>query len=367
MKSYEGLIGCKYPAHDVFVTSPNMKTLSHPLLGNQQIRMRQQLHFGEHDSCLVAQPFNEQTAYLCLIPYPYTSNATNTAPWTVPSESAFEPIDGHRPSQNPLGLIPEDSVCALETHFHDLSTSFSQLPPSERSISSFHSSRMKDYKNRIRFLLNRLRTPMLWDEAIHCLVCAQCCALELEALQSWVTSVGPTWDTQPFVVHALRDVVGALTEQPAVAQKLYQVCSINIHLPVQSLIFYFRLVYQCGSSANYATSMIRFWWGVGPLRPTQSQFVHYHRNTVSMMLPRCARFSTPVYSTISLGTKLWEGTVGVRRFHPRSGALILLLLVSRLTTLRAVHLRDKLLLLLYHQWFLLHHCLLHYRRLPCHQ
>ncbi|KAE9385828.1 hypothetical protein BT96DRAFT_949558 [Gymnopus androsaceus JB14] len=204
-----------------------MKTLSHPLLGNQQI----------------PQPFNEQTAYLCLIPYPYTLNATNTAPWTVPSESAFEPINGHRPSQNPLGLIPEDSVCALETHFHNLSTSFSQLPPSERSISSFHSSRMKDYKNWIRFLLNRLRTPMLRDE--HCALELEAlqtwnwirfllnrlrtpmlrderCALELEALQTWVTSVGPTWDTQPFVVHALRDVIGALTEQPAVAQKLYQ-------------------------------------------------------------------------------------------------------------------------------------------------
>ncbi|KAE9388155.1 hypothetical protein BT96DRAFT_1004446 [Gymnopus androsaceus JB14] len=222
MKSYKGLVGCKYPTHDVFVTSPNMKTLLHLLLGNQQICMRQQLHFGEHDPCLVAQPFNKQTAYLCFIPYPYTSNATNTAPWTVPSESAFEPINGHRLSQNPLGLIPEDSVCALEMHFHNLLTSFSQLPPSERSISSFHSLRMKDYKNRIRFLLNCLRTPMLWDEAIHCLVCAQHCALELEALQTLVTSVGLTWDTQPFVVHALRDVVGTLTEQPAVAQKLYQ-------------------------------------------------------------------------------------------------------------------------------------------------
>ncbi|KAE9389432.1 hypothetical protein BT96DRAFT_1003242 [Gymnopus androsaceus JB14] len=63
---------------------------------------------------------------------------------------------------------------------------------------------------------------MLWDEVIHCLVCAQRCALELKALQTWVTSVGPTWDTQPFVVHALWDVVGALTEQLAVAQKLYQ-------------------------------------------------------------------------------------------------------------------------------------------------
>lgn len=261
MKSYEGLIGCKYPAHDVFVTSPNMETLPHPLLGVQQIRMRKQFHYGEHDPNLVAQPFNEQIPYLCLIPYPYTTDATNTTVWYMPQESTFEPIDGHRLSQDPLGLLPDNDVRLLEMQFHDLTTSFSQLPPSQISVSSAQSSRMKDYKTRIRFLINRLRTPMLWAEAIQCWVFAQRCNLELKALQTWVTSVGPIWDSQPaFAVHALRDVVGALTEQPVVAQKLYQVLIIiDILLVIHLLMFYFRQVYQCGSSVNYATLTIRFW------------------------------------------------------------------------------------------------------------
>ncbi|KAE9382439.1 hypothetical protein BT96DRAFT_952183, partial [Gymnopus androsaceus JB14] len=141
----------------------------------------------------------------------------------MPQESTFEPIDGHRLSQDPLGLLPDNDVRLLEMQFHDLTTSFSQLPPSQISVSSAQSSRMKDYKTRIRFLINRLRTPMLWAEAIQCWVFAQRCNLELKALQTWVTSVGPIWDSQPaFAVHALRDVVGALTEQPVVAQKLYQ-------------------------------------------------------------------------------------------------------------------------------------------------
>lgn len=231
MKSYEGLVGCKYPTHDVFVTSPNMQCLPHPLLGPQRIRMRQQLHYGEHDPCLVAQPFSEETGYLCLIPFPLSSHATNSSPWFLPSESDFTPIDGHNLSQNPLGLLPESYVHDLESHYHILSTSFSQLPPSQLSISASYRLRLKDYQNRIRFLLTRLRAPTLWEEAIHCWVATQRNTLELEALQCWVSSVGPTWDAQPaFEVHDLRDVVGALTDQPAVAQKLYQVSIFPLHL-----------------------------------------------------------------------------------------------------------------------------------------
>jgi len=61
-------------------------------------------------------------------------------------------------------------------------------------------------------------------------------------------------------VHALQDVVGAWTEQPVVTQKLYQVLIIiDILLVIHLLMFYFRQVYQCGSSINYATLTIRFW------------------------------------------------------------------------------------------------------------
>lgn len=57
-----------------------------------------------------------------------------------------------------------------------------------------------------------LQTPMLWDEAIHCWALAQRCVLELEALQTWVPKVGPTWDTQPpFVVHAFAGCCQSVT------------------------------------------------------------------------------------------------------------------------------------------------------------
>lgn len=214
--------------------------------------MCHQLHYGEHDPCLVTQLFNEQTGYLCLILYSYASDATNTSPWTIPDKSDFEPIDGHKLLQDPLGIFPPNSVRTLEIHYQALLISFSQLAPSQKIVSSTHNSRMKDYKTRIRFLLSRLQTPMLWDEAIHCWALAQRCVLELEALQTWVSKVGPTWDTQPpFVVHVLRDVVGAMTEKPDIAQKLYQVRNAILNgSTFENLTWCCRLVFRCGFFEN---------------------------------------------------------------------------------------------------------------------
>lgn len=48
-------------------------------------------------------------------------------------------------SQNPLGLITELYVNDLEAYYHSLSTSFSQLAPSQMSISSGQRSRLNDY------------------------------------------------------------------------------------------------------------------------------------------------------------------------------------------------------------------------------
>ncbi|KAJ3990761.1 hypothetical protein F5050DRAFT_1716637, partial [Lentinula boryana] len=47
--------------------------------------------------------------------------------------------------------------------------------------------------------------------------------LQMEALYTWVTSVEPWWDTpSPIAKHAIRDVVGALTERADEAEKLFQ-------------------------------------------------------------------------------------------------------------------------------------------------
>ncbi|KAJ3793019.1 hypothetical protein GGU11DRAFT_760269, partial [Lentinula aff. detonsa] len=226
-----GLVGARWPEHGVFVTSPNMKVLSPPLLGPQKIRERLQYHFGEHDPCLVAQPFDASTAFLSVIQYPYGVNASSLILWAVPDRIEFEPVLGQTLAQNPLGHLKRQLVDELESYYLILWSDCSTALPasSDVSESSAQSSlsrarpKLNDYQTRIRILLSQLKRPLLFNEAIHSWVCAQRNILQMEALYTWVTSVEPRWDTpSPIAKHAIRDVVGALTERADEAEKLFR-------------------------------------------------------------------------------------------------------------------------------------------------
>ncbi|KAJ3748452.1 hypothetical protein DFH05DRAFT_1520032 [Lentinula detonsa] len=208
-QSYEGLVGARWPEHGVFVTSPNMKVLSPPLLGPQKICERLQYHFGEHDPCLVAQPFDASTAFLSVIQYPYGVNMSSLIPWAVPDRIEFEPVLGQTLAHNPLGHLKRQLVDELES--------------SAQSLLSRARPKLNDYQTRIRILLSQLKRPLLFNEAIHSWVCAQRNILQMEALYTWVMSVEPRWDTpSPIAKHAIRDVVGALTERADEAEKLFR-------------------------------------------------------------------------------------------------------------------------------------------------
>ncbi|KAJ3743743.1 hypothetical protein DFH05DRAFT_1526063 [Lentinula detonsa] len=231
-QSYEGLVGARWSEHGVFVTSPNMKVLSPPLLGPQKIRERLQYHFGEHDPCLVAQPFDASTAFLSVIQYPYGVNASSLILWAVPDQIEFEPVLGQTLAHNPLGHLKRQLVDELESYYLMLWSDCSTALPasSDVSESSAQSSlsrarpKLNDYQTRIRILLSQLKRPLLFNEAIHSWVCAQRNILQMEALYTWVTSVEPRWDTpSPIAKHAIRDVVGALTERADESEKLFRV------------------------------------------------------------------------------------------------------------------------------------------------
>lgn len=70
-----------------------MDTLTEPLIGDLNIRLRRDFHYGEHDPLYMPQPFNEATAHLACIPFPGTG--ANTIYWSFPDEASFEPIAGH--------------------------------------------------------------------------------------------------------------------------------------------------------------------------------------------------------------------------------------------------------------------------------
>ncbi|KAJ3816185.1 hypothetical protein F5880DRAFT_1441561, partial [Lentinula raphanica] len=88
MKSYNGRVGCVYSASNIFLTSPNSNVLPEPIWGTQDVRLRKQLHFGEHDPNFNPQFFSSSRPYLPLIRIPDLDDYLKIL-WYFPSEADF--------------------------------------------------------------------------------------------------------------------------------------------------------------------------------------------------------------------------------------------------------------------------------------
>ncbi len=159
LKATDGLIAHKYPEHKVFVTSPNMDCLTEPLLGEQTVRLKKQLHYGVHDPLLFAQPFSSRTPHLCLIRYPGGTHFDTTIFWDIPPEDKSELANGHQLLTVPLGLIAKDYTTLLDEQFRLLQVSASV-------ISSASEPKVHEYIKRMRYLLARLASPATYPEAL---------------------------------------------------------------------------------------------------------------------------------------------------------------------------------------------------------
>lgn len=195
-----------------------MNCIPLPLLGTQRIRLRKQLHFGEHNPSLCPQPFNIHTAHLTLIQFPGPSEFVSDILWRTPGGDEFELITGHTLSNFPLGRIPSKYLMLLEAEYNT-------LPAHSNIIADL---KIRDYCCTIRQMLDRLASPATFTEALMTWCLAQQNCLELEARILWVTEVQPqslrlqSWEVQP--VH---NVVGAITENFSVADRLYCVRSLH--------------------------------------------------------------------------------------------------------------------------------------------
>lgn len=113
IRSFEGLIGCKFPEHNVFVTSPNMQMIYHPLLGERRVRMRCDWHFGEDDPLHHPQPWSPEIGHLAVIRIANqdTTRPGDTILWWPPHIDEFEPLDVQsthtQTSASALGHIKE--------------------------------------------------------------------------------------------------------------------------------------------------------------------------------------------------------------------------------------------------------------------
>lgn len=219
LKSYEGLVGQHYPTQKLILTSPNMSTIPDINVGPQNIRLRRQFHYGEHDPCLSPQPFDLRVPHLILLRFPGGGDNSTTIWWTVPSELEFEPIDGHKLSSEPLGFLPKHYVDTLK------SMSDSLVPSDAKSTTD---SKVKEYRSRIRYLFTRLSTPSTYPEALMVFRLIQRVCLELEAQIQWLSSVKEEFNKpHAWKTHALRSVVGALTDRLDIAEFCFRVSTVN--------------------------------------------------------------------------------------------------------------------------------------------
>ncbi|KAF9038395.1 hypothetical protein BDP27DRAFT_1435480 [Rhodocollybia butyracea] len=179
----------------------------------QQVRLRRQLHYGEHDILLNAQPINHTLPHHALIRFPGPGHATDIF-WALPSEDDFEPIDGQKLSGTPLGHLSSTLIKQLYTEFTNLFSS-------PRSPSFTNDPEIKTFP-RVRHLFSQLSVPSLFQQAVMRWRIAQHMILLIDARITWLVEVMPMFaEPDAWKVHTLRNVVGAVTEDPLAVEQLY--------------------------------------------------------------------------------------------------------------------------------------------------
>ncbi|KAJ3816452.1 hypothetical protein F5880DRAFT_1512651, partial [Lentinula raphanica] len=235
IKSYNGTVGRVYEDLHRYITSPNSSYLPDPLIGPQTIRMRKDLHYGQHDPLLMPQPFSLKTPHLPLIRRPDSTSDLNIL-CARPEEHQFDAIDGFKLAAQPIGHLLGPMVDALEHAYFKIiermaswalapapSTSYtssSSTPP----LSSRSDPQVKSYRGQVSYLLGHLRTiPSSFLETRMIFAMCQRCCLELDARITWVQSVAPSWgQMEAWRVPKLREVVGAISSQPLIVESCFR-------------------------------------------------------------------------------------------------------------------------------------------------
>ncbi|KAF9033686.1 hypothetical protein BDP27DRAFT_1435884 [Rhodocollybia butyracea] len=180
----------------------------------QPVRLRRQMHYGEHDVLLNAQLFNSDDPSYLLVRFPGPDNDMMIY-WMIPTEEGFEVMDGHRLSSVPLGTLSLSLVEQLHTIFLNLFVD----SPTHLFTSD---PRVQCMRQRLCYLFERLTTPGLFTQTLMTWRLAQRLVLLLEAEITWLVSVKPTSTVpQTWKVHDLRNVVGTISDDPLAVDRLF--------------------------------------------------------------------------------------------------------------------------------------------------
>lgn len=212
----------------MFITSPNSYHLPDEIWGHQQVRLRRNYHYGEHDPLLMPQYLDPRVIYLSLIRLPDAEPPFHIL-WRRPEEDEFEVMDGFKLAELPIGRLQKEFVEALERAYHQLYHSVNDARPSSSSDTpatpSLRSdSKFKDYCGRIRFLLAHLTTAVLpFSEALMCSCVCQRNILEMDAYITWMLYVKPTWgEAHSWRKTKTRSVVGGITDKPDLTEHCFR-------------------------------------------------------------------------------------------------------------------------------------------------
>ncbi len=228
IKSYEGRVGRRYPEFGVFVTSPNMDTMTDLHLGNQNIRMRKEYHFGEHDPCFTPQPFNSRTSHLTCLQFPQSVNVGfSEFMWFLPRPDDFTLINSNVSSVC-LGVIRQDLHNVLSNQFLKIKKHVSAVLNSSAEGTDSNKrikgdTKLWDYWARIQYLLGRMSAPSTYEEAAMTWRLTQRLCLKFDARLTWISRVQDMFYTPDARQLPLQPVVGAITDWLDVALNCYRV------------------------------------------------------------------------------------------------------------------------------------------------
>lgn len=238
IRSFEGLVGCKFPEHSTFVTSPNMQMIYHPLLGERHVRMRCDWHFGEDDPLHHPQPWSSKIGHLAVIRIANqdTTRPGDTILWWPPHIDDFEPIDHQSAttSQTPTSALGHIN----QTHRELL---LGAIVPVLKRTSPFlqKDAWVRLLSAHLKTLRALLDLPASFTEAAIVFTLTQRVALELAARIDWLTTYRDFFNGLS-VSSKKRDLtynmVGALTDDLIVAEKLFMVHIFSCYFISISLI-----------------------------------------------------------------------------------------------------------------------------------
>ena len=221
----DGIVGAVFPAFNSFVTSPNQLIVRHPLLGERNVRMRRLWHFALDDPIYHPQPFNNRIGHLAVICYGGAREMQGEVCWHPVSETDFDSIDTAGTATG-LGRINIELADLLSGYFTYLRKRFRIARASPDNPKLYRDIYLRTYEENLKLLVRRLSVIATYTEAAMTVCLTQRGLLEFEARLDWLTTYRQHFRMDVPQHRPTAKVVGALTSDLTVADRLSRVCCL---------------------------------------------------------------------------------------------------------------------------------------------